>query len=500
MKLTKSLPVIKERNCNVSFVLDSRTQRRNATEFPLSLRFTIDRKFFYIAVGGTYSERHFSDICNANKSSSVNYKEQKKWREDFLPKYKTLLENLNKGDMLTYEMVRLAVLTGNSAITEIKIEKEDASFMGIWEDYIHHLFYDNNGKQFTTGESYQCAIKSFKTIMGEDCIKGFNIGVPELQKWKEGMLNGVKDKNGKLVGKISETTCGIYLRCCRTIWNRCVSMGFLVDAKYPFSNKEELGLVSIPKGKLRRKFHLNVQRMTELYKLFITKNYPKHWKKDYIERANHSLGLFLTQYLCNGFNMADAGRLTYDGYYFQTEGKALHFYRKKTETRSKDGSEVIVPIIEPLQIILDELAAPPACDEYVFPEILEGVQTEKHRRKRTSQVNANVRHHIIRICKDALGWNENIEPSNTWARHSFANNLRNTGVPLDYISESMGHSGSDHTVTQIYLDTYPLEKQMEYNAKLLNLKPISSDRAALIEKLTALSDEQLAKLLEGNKS
>ena len=181
--------------------------------------------------------------------------------------------------------------------------------------------YDNNGKQFTTGESYQCAIKSFKTIMGEDCIKGFNIGVPELQKWKEGMLNGVKDKNGKLVGKISETTCGIYLRCCRTIWNRCVSMGFLVDAKYPFSNKEELGLVSIPKGKLRRKFHLNVQRMTELYKLFITKNYPKHWKKDYIERANHSLGLFLTQYLCNGFNMADAGRLTYDEYYFQTEAE-----------------------------------------------------------------------------------------------------------------------------------------------------------------------------------
>ena len=65
MKLTKSLPVIKERNCSVSLVLDCRTQRKNATEFPLAIRFTIDRKFFYHQVGGSYSEKRFSDICTA---------------------------------------------------------------------------------------------------------------------------------------------------------------------------------------------------------------------------------------------------------------------------------------------------------------------------------------------------------------------------------------------------------------------------------------------------
>lgn len=42
-KLTKSLSLFKERNCSVSIVLDSRTRRKNAYEFPLSLRFTIDR-------------------------------------------------------------------------------------------------------------------------------------------------------------------------------------------------------------------------------------------------------------------------------------------------------------------------------------------------------------------------------------------------------------------------------------------------------------------------
>ena len=33
LKLTKSLPVIKERNCSASLVLNTRTNRKNASEF-----------------------------------------------------------------------------------------------------------------------------------------------------------------------------------------------------------------------------------------------------------------------------------------------------------------------------------------------------------------------------------------------------------------------------------------------------------------------------------
>lgn len=65
--------------------------------------------------------------------------------------------------------------------------------------------------------------------------------------------------------------------------------------------------------------------------------------------------------------MADAGRLTYDNYYYQTDGKAFRFNRKKTSRRSADGSEVIVPIIPPLQYVLDEVAAPPTRGGVVFP-------------------------------------------------------------------------------------------------------------------------------------
>lgn len=134
----------KSRDCSASLVLDTRTNRKNASEYPLAIRFTVDRKFFYHPVGGSYSEKRFSDICNATKSSSNNYKEQKMWREEIVPKYKDMLVNLNKGNSLTYEMVRVTITTGN---TNTEIAKKDKSIIGIWREYIYHLQHDDNGKR-----------------------------------------------------------------------------------------------------------------------------------------------------------------------------------------------------------------------------------------------------------------------------------------------------------------------------------------------------------------
>ena len=491
MKLTKSLPVIKERNCSASLVLDCRTQRKNATEFPLAMRFTIERKFFYCVVGSTYIEKQFSDICNATKSASENYREQRMWRETIVPKYKNLLAELNKGSLFTYEMVRVAVTTGNTSLQE----EDDRSFMSIWEQIIHDLKTNDGGARFTTGQNYEYALKSFRKIMGYNAITGFNISVAEIQKWKDGMHDGIVGKGGTLEGKISDTTAGIYLRCCRAVWNRCVREGYLKDVPYPFSNKKEKGLVSIPKSAKRRQSYLNVEMMTELYNLFMSRNYPIQWSEEYTKRAHYSLGLFLAQYLCNGFNMADAGRLTYSDYYYQTGGKAFRFNRKKTAGRSADGSEVIIPIIPPLQNILNEIAAKPNRDGFVFPDILKGAETEEMRRKYTSQENSNVKDRMEKICHEALHWDKSICPSGTWCRHSFATNLHNAGVDMDYISESMGHSVTDHAITQIYIEHYPLDIQMENNMKLLNLETLPTKREALLAKLANLSTAELAKLL-----
>ena len=57
---------------------------------------------------------------------------------------------------------------------------------------------------------------------------------------------------------------------------------------------------------------------------------------------------------------------------------------------------------------------------------------------------------------DILGLEQ--KPTSTWARHSFATNLNNSGkVPYKYISDSMGHSSSGD-ITSNYIGAYPWKK------------------------------------------
>lgn len=307
-----------------------------------------------------------------------------------------------------------------------------------------------------------------------------------IDKWNDVMKNGTIE-NGRLVGQIADATRGMYLRTCRVVWNECIRQGYLTEDKYPFSNKDNT-LISIPRGKRRQQSYLNVDEMTQLYNVFVEKCYPDSWSPDYKKRAHQSLGLFLAQYLCNGFNLADAGRLQYNRTYFAEGGRAFEFMRKKTSARSNSMSVVIVPIIEPLKVILGEIGAKPEKDAYVFPQIFNGATDELTRRKLTVQENSNIKDRMIRICNEVLGWDKVV--SGTWARHSFATNLKLAGVEELYISESMGHSqGND--VTSGYQDMYPLEIRFRNNSKLLNVE--TKEEPIDIDKLSKKEMKELLK-------
>lgn len=64
------------------------------------------------------------------------------------------------------------------------------SFIGIWEQTIRELRTNDNGAPFTTAESYEYSLKSFKKILGDEPIKGFDVSAAEIQKWKNGMHDG----------------------------------------------------------------------------------------------------------------------------------------------------------------------------------------------------------------------------------------------------------------------------------------------------------------------
>ena len=263
-----------------------------------------------------------------------------------------------------------------------------------------------------------------------------------------------------------------------------------MQTKYPFSNSEP-GLVAIPIPASRKDCYLDVERMTQLYNVFINKNYPATWKRNYVKNVHESLGLFLVQYLGNGCNLVDVAQLTYSQYFFDTERRAFRFYRKKTRLRSKNSSEVIIPIIEPLRRIVEEIGAPPKLNAPVFPQILNGVTKENEIRERVSNENSNIQDRVIKVCQDVLHWE--VRPSGTWCRHSFATNLDHAGVERSYIDESMAHAVSK-SITDLYIAKYPLEKQMEYNSKLLNLSPVPTITKTDIKKMSKV--EMAALLME----
>lgn len=451
--LKTSIKCSKVDNCSLTLVLDKRTNK--ATDvYPLAICFQIAAKRYYYKLKDMdyQSEKYFNDVCSVKGAKSLLMPVRTEW-QNVLEGYREKVEKLSQRQPLTLELIR-TYLSG-----EAMEEHHETSFIGVWEGIIAKMKSED---RVGTAENYQWALNSFQKYAGD--VSGFKVDKNVINKWNDAMQNGVYI-DGVLTGKIADATRGMYLRTCRVVWNECIRQGFLTEDKYPFSNKDKT-LISIPRGKRRQQSYLSVDEMTKLYQVFTEKNYPDTWDPTYKARAHESLGLFLAQYLCNGFNLTDAGRLQYNRTYFAEGGKAFEFMRKKTSARSNDMSVVIVPIIEPLQVILDEIGAKPEKDAYVFPQIFKGVTDESQRRKMTIQENSNIKDRMIRICKDVLGWDKVV--SGTWARHSFATNLKLAGVEEQYISESMAHShGND--VTSGYQDMYPLEIRFRNNSKLLNI-------------------------------
>ena len=197
-------------------------------------------------------------------------------------------------------------------------------------------------------------------------------------------------------------------------------------------------------------------------------------------------------YLGDGQNLADTLRLTYDGWYFATHGKQLRFLRHKTRDRNESASEVIFPITSELQKIIDKYGNEPKLDKRVFPIMSEWITPEQEVWV-IQRYNRYIREHMAKVA-ELLGMKQ--RPSSTWARHSFATNLNNSGiVPYKYISDSMGHSGNGD-ITSNYIGAYPLDKMLEYNWYLLNeeRQNKATDKQMVLELLKKMSEKDRKEL------
>lgn len=472
--------------CVVRIGLDKR--HVYGDKYRLAVIFTLSNKsskdIYYHRLEELVTEKEYEKIINKDISAGRIGKpdspkgRHKAWK-DKLDDYTKRVDALASSSYLTIDKIK-AMLTGKSSST---------NFISVWIDVLDH-------SKAGTEETYKIALNSFLGFIGlpkyygkseeeKETLRklgsdlGFAVDASMIHEWVQKLTDEGKSK----------TTIGIYLRACRVVVNECCRRGYMAkDINYPFGEKD-VDKVSVPRGKSRKHESLPVEKMAELYDIFVNKSYPESWSDDYKSEVHGSLGIFLFMYLGNGMNLADVARLKYDDYYKRNNGQSIRFERTKTRDRTDNNSEVIVPVIPQLKRVMDEIAAPYEFGERMFPHLLKNSSKDKDIIRRVQQENQNIRKRL-RNLTESLGWPEQISP--TWCRHSFATNLIQQGVPQGYVSEAMGHSTGGN-VTLGYVGRFPIEKQMKYNSKLL--RESTSDEDDLMNRLKSLSPEELKALL-----
>lgn len=437
----------------MSLTLDT-THKTVSGLYHLCLRFAMNGKRYYYRLGEKYSSAEFDVICKADgrgRGGNTNPSYTKRQELSAIySKYKRLIVDLSdRGKLKSVANIEI-LLTGQADKRLIVDNPVNETFLSVWRDVIA-------SKKASTAYSYNNAINCFIESKVYDEADGFAVDTLTVQRWVK-YMNDAGYKN---------STIGIYLRALRVVFNTCIRKGYLREADYPFSAKDP-EKVTIPVGASRKTAVMSITEMTKLYEFFLDGELPSGVKNK--DTKNRTLGLFLCQYLCNGCNLYDLALLRYDDYYELSERKAFRFFRHKTAEHSETGSEVIVPIIAPLKVILDRIAAPFVFGQLVFPFLLgEEMDPEsKEAVNKIHQENKNIAKRM-KVVAPLVGIKDN--PTSTFARHSFATNLVQQGVPLDYVSFAMGHStGNRGQITKRYISPYPIYKQMEYNAKLLSAK------------------------------
>ena len=452
-----------------SLTLDIRKAAEDySQELPVAVRVSYDSQKVFLRLGIKYTMSDWVNLCDYEKSGR---RVKQTERSD-------LKELLAGVELMTNQLIA----EGNFSLRRLKGRfqgKRDDTYTiySIWDEYLQAKREEGKaGSARCSGDVKSRFIKDMgESVALTDIDRNF------VQRWVRSMKKG----------GLSTTTIAIDLRTFRTIVNIAIERGQING-----NTKEMFKDTGYNKVCSRKHEFLDVATMRKLYNFWeADKAVDADGKELFLPREKHAifrdLGLFLFMYLGDGQNLADTLRLTYDGWYFATHGKQLRFLRHKTRDRNESASEVIFPVTPELQKIIDKYGNKPEQGKRVFPIMSEFITPEKEVWV-IQRYNRYIREHMAKIA-ELLGMEQC--PTATWARHSFATNLNNSGaVPYKYISDSMGHSGNGD-ITSNYIGAYPLEKMLEYDWYLLNDKK-QDRKESLIALLKNMTVEERKQLLD----
>lgn len=231
---------------------------------------------------------------------------------------------------------------------------------------------------------------------------------------------------------VGEVTIATYYRTLRSVYNKAIKAKCAREEEYPFKDYK------ISKFDIRTK-----KRAISKEDILKVMNADLSECSDYTQ---FSRDIFIFSYLCAGINFGDIIRLTSKNI---TDNR-LQYRRNKT------GSLINIPLRKEALAIIEKYSIKRKNDDYLFPVLDKKVhKTEMQKYNRKRKVIRKIDRQLKEVARIA---NLNVNLTTYVARHAYATVMKNAGVNIALISETLGHTSL--TTTQIYLDSF-LDSQVE---------------------------------------
>ena len=220
-----------------------------------------------------------------------------------------------------------------------------------------------------------------------------------------------------------ESSMNLFFRTLRSTYNKAIERKYAKRDTYPF-NDFKVSKFSV-KTEKRAITKDNVK---------LIMNYDLSKEKEYVQ---FSRDLFVFSYLCSGISFSDIANLKQSN----ITNDRLMYVRQKTHRK------INVPICVEAKEIMKKYINN---NEYVFPILnhtIHKTKMQQYNRKKKVILKVN---RYLKIISRMVGVEVNL--TTYVSRHSYATVLKNSGVNIALIGETLGHS--DLKTTQIYLDSF----------------------------------------------
>ena len=302
-------------------------------------------------------------------------------------------------------------------------------------DFINEIISDmEKSKRIGNARAYKEAksslIRFLKDSKSITTVLKFKEITPEFLEKFEVYMRSRGNDNGGISFK---------MRQIRAVFNRAINRKLISQDLYPFKFYKISKLKSKP-----NKRALTIDEFKKFKSVDLSKN-PL-----LVEAYNYFMFSFYTR----GMNFVDIMHLK----------KSDIINGRINYTRSKTKGKFNIEIVDNAQKIIDYYKTIQKDSQYIFPILLNDNMSPTQIAYREQKVLARVNKKLKEISKLA-----GIEKKITTyvARHSFATILKKIGTSTDVISELMGHS--DVQITMTYLKEFDNEELDNANRKLLDL-------------------------------